>query len=1004
MKFKHDIEAQAGFKDKDGQLGSAGQILSSTGSQTDWIDQSTINAGNAEHVVIYAKNTSGASISKGTPVYITGTVGATDTVEIAPADASDSAKMPAVGLLDDTLANNAFGYVITGGFMDNITTDPIDGATPNSNDTVYVKAGGGLTLTKPTGASNLIQNVAKVGKVSGGNSGSLIVSSILRTNDVPNLTTGKIWVGSAANTIESATVHLDEANGRMGIGTASPDATLHLSGINQTGATNVFRISNDSGNTKFFVKSDSGNYNLQFKNAGNTTRVLLDSNGDSYLNGGNVGIGTTSPGVKLEVNGGNDNEIAKFLSTDDTAQISISDNDTDGFFGVKNGVAFISQTAGTPVSGIAVDSSGKVGIGTTNPGEELHISSVNPGVRLQDSDGTNTFGRVHFNVSTLQYFSRNDTSNGHHAWYGSNGTINTEFMRLRPTGEMRLNLYGSGTFTGTATQRLGVDSSGNVVEIPIGSGAVDGSGTANYVTKWTDADTIGNSIIYDDGTNVGIGTTSPTSRLEIKATSATHKLVSINRPASDTAALYLGNDSASPANGVISSNYSDLIFGRDQSSTLSEWMRIKRDGNVGIGTTSPTEKLDVNGNINIRSTASGIRGIKRNGDGYNLHLAGGSSLTGGSYVEVNGGSRGGVGNALNGEINFVSGGSYQSSQSAVVGNYNFKTQWNGGSATLMHIDSSTGNVGIGTTSPAGLLHVSSGTSGDAVVIIESDTDNNDENDNPQLQFKQDGGNTIAKLGLSGDAGTIFTNSLANTAYFGNDEAASVQLYTNTTARLTIESGGDVGIGTTNPSAKLEVEGLNAGLELDALILKNNSTTSGTATVLKFVNSTDSTSANNTSYIKSIRNAGNDNDLVFGTYANDRMTIDSLGNVGIGTTNPSEKLEVAGNARITGDVTLSNGNALRWTSDDVRIEGTTAGDNIKFYVANTEILQLAQSGTLATVTGNLRVTGAYYDSSNSAGTSGQVLSSTATGTDWVSLSEISGVDGTGTTNYVASTLR
>ena len=46
----------------------------------------------------------------------------------------------------------------------------------------------------------------------------------------------------------------------------------------------------------------------------------------------------------------------------------------------------------------------------------------------------------------------------------------------------------------------------------------------------------------------------------------------------------------------------------------------------------------------------------------------------------------------------------------------------------------------------------------------------------------------------------------------------------------------------------------------------------------------------------------------------------------------------------GDATLANGNALRWTSDDVRIEGTTAGDNIKFYVANTEILQLAQSGT------------------------------------------------------------
>lgn len=52
-----------------------------------------------------------------------------------------------------------------------------------------------------------------------------------------------------------------------------------------------------------------------------------------------------------------------------------------------------------------------------------------------------------------------------------------------------------------------------------------------------------------------------------------------------------------------------------------------------------------------------------------------------------------------------------------------------------------------------------------------------------------------------------------------------------------------------------------------------------------------------------------------------------------------------------------------------------------------------------VTGNLRVTGAYYDSSNSAGSSGQVLASTGTGTDWVSLSEITGVDGSGTLNYL-----
>jgi len=114
----------------------------------------------------------------------------------------------------------------------------------------------------------------------------------------------------------------------------------------------------------------------------------------------------------------------------------------------------------------------------------------------------------------------------------------------------------------------------------------------------------------DSSGNVGIGTNSPSSRLEIKATSATHKLVSINRPNSNTAALYIGNDSASPSNGIISSNYSDLIFGRDQSGTLSEWMRIKRDGNVGIGTTSPSQKLDVVGYVRSSSTEANARCVR----------------------------------------------------------------------------------------------------------------------------------------------------------------------------------------------------------------------------------------------------------------------------------------------------------------------------------------------------------------------------------------------------------
>jgi len=301
QKFLTDIEVTRGLVDSSGDLGVAGQVLSSTGSGTNWItneanstvvyldeftgDNSTVDftlsvsvtdenitqvyidgvyqnkdtysvSGTtltfstapplnadievitfstattsddlaAGSVVIPVKNTHTASIAKGEPVYITGNVGASARLQIAPADASNSAKMPSAGLLLQTLAVNAEGYVITGGYLRNITTDVIDGTSTSSNNTVYVKAGGGLTMTKPTG-SNLIQNVAKVARSSGGNSGSLLVSSILRTNDVPNITNDYFWLGNSSG-VATPTEFTSTARGLLSVGaegTAAGDGDL----------------------------------------------------------------------------------------------------------------------------------------------------------------------------------------------------------------------------------------------------------------------------------------------------------------------------------------------------------------------------------------------------------------------------------------------------------------------------------------------------------------------------------------------------------------------------------------------------------------------------------------------------------------------------------------------------------------------------------------------------------------------------------------------------------
>lgn len=129
---------------------------------------------------VSAKNTTASTISKGTPVYITGSVGSGHTVEVAPADAGNAATMSSIGLTVTDLTAGATGYVRTMGVLENVSTGAY-----SINQTIYVASGGGLTNVRPTGSTTLVQNIGRVMRANN-NTGTLLIVGPGRVNDVPN--------------------------------------------------------------------------------------------------------------------------------------------------------------------------------------------------------------------------------------------------------------------------------------------------------------------------------------------------------------------------------------------------------------------------------------------------------------------------------------------------------------------------------------------------------------------------------------------------------------------------------------------------------------------------------------------------------------------------------------------------------------------------------------------------------------------------------------------------
>ena len=175
--------------------GTANQTIVTDGAGNLTFESTSIS----ETVQMLVKNVSGGSLAKGTPIHQTGTAGQHSEVIAARADTASA--MPSVGVLAETLADDDEGYAVITGRLSNIDT-----SSYSEGDVLFIGATGGLTATKPTGESNVTQNIGIVNKVHA-SAGSITIYGSGRGAATPNLDDGNIFIGNSSNQSSTSTLN-----------------------------------------------------------------------------------------------------------------------------------------------------------------------------------------------------------------------------------------------------------------------------------------------------------------------------------------------------------------------------------------------------------------------------------------------------------------------------------------------------------------------------------------------------------------------------------------------------------------------------------------------------------------------------------------------------------------------------------------------------------------------------------------------------------------------------
>jgi hypothetical protein len=398
--------------------------------------------------------------------------------------------------------------------------------------------------------------------------------------------------------------------GRLGIGTSSPSTNLDIVSSGANGLNLSADTSNSSLSGRLFLSTATTGQSVALLNSGGhftfrtqatpnnssgTERVRIDSSG-------NVGIGTTSPtfanGSGLEIQRAGIATL-RLQDTTNVANVELQSGESGLHVRVgangSSGNLFNVSSAGT--SRLLIDTSGNVGIGTTSPSAKLEVIGT-----IKQKTGAAYTNYVQQSVSeaqlTFSTYSNNQTSFPSAIKFSPNGT---EAVRIDNDGNV-------GIGTATPTYNLDVQGPTNGIIRAYGP-SIGRLSLQNSTNHYSTSVQGSNWLFYDESAgaermrinssgNVGIGTTSPSARLDSRVPDGSTTSLRLGR--TDTASywdfIHAGNDLRIYNQGGTGQ---DILLGINSGG-------IDQGNKVGIGTASPSAKLDVVGLANINDGNSNV--------------------------------------------------------------------------------------------------------------------------------------------------------------------------------------------------------------------------------------------------------------------------------------------------------------------------------------------------------------------------------------------------------------